>query len=300
MSYDWATGESMHQVALFDTYSVFFRAFHALPPMNTAAGAPTSALYGFSVLLLKILREHAPSELAFALDLPQKTFRHELFAPYKAQRQSPPSPLLEQLRRLPELLATLEVPVHGAVGFEADDVLATLTKRALSVGHEVLIVTGDRDLFQLARDGARILFLGARGKEATLCDVATVLERRGVSPPGIPALIALAGDTSDNIPGIPGVGERTAKRLVREFGTIERLLANLALVQPANLRQTLDRHREQLVASELLARLRDDVDLGPGPASAPLERGGLLRLRAQFEQLEFRSLLSRVDALMKS
>lgn len=282
---------------LVDTYSVFFRAYHALPAMNTASGEPTSALYGFSTVLLKELRERRPTELAFAVDAPKRTFRHERYTAYKGRRDAVPSPLVVQLGRLPELLAAFEVPVFCAPGYEADDVLATLAERLRAEGRPTLILSGDRDLLQLAHGGIEVLFIGGRGQKATLYDAARVQERFAVPPTALAEWIALVGDDSDNLPGVPGVGPRTASRWVQQFGSVRALLEHLDQVEPPRLRAELAARRDQLLLNAELTPLRTDVPLGEGPLSAPLSRAALERLRALFEELEFKSLLPRVDAL---
>src|SRR4051812_20285205 len=199
---------------LLDTYSLFFRAFHALPPMSTRAGEPTSALYGFSSLLLKVLREQPGAALAFALDAPQATFRHEAFDEYKAGRAATASALSAQFERLRQLLDALAVPAFRCPGFEADDVLATLAKRARDQGLPALVVSGDRDLLQLARGSVRVYFVGRRSKEALIYDEAAVFARFGVVSEFLPSYVALIGDPSDNLPGVPGIGASTARRLL--------------------------------------------------------------------------------------
>jgi DNA polymerase-1 len=288
---------------LVDTYSLFFRAYHALPTMNTAAGEPTSALYGFSAALIKEIREHRPSRLAFAVDAPQKTFRHERYAPYKAQRAAVPSPLLAQLSRLRELLLAFDVPVFCVPGVEADDILATLARALRQRQLPSLVLSGDRDLLQVARGSTRVLFLGARGRKPTVYDAARVQERFLIPPEQLPSWVALVGDVSDNLPGVPGVGPRTASRWVSQFGSISALLARLDQVSPPRLREVLMRHRQQLLRDEELAALRDDVELGVDLERAPdgLARGltsaALARLHGLFSELEFNSLLPRLASL---
>lgn len=286
-------------VVLFDTYSIVFRAFHALPSMSTLGREPTGALYGASALLLKILREHRPSAFAFAVDAPKRTFRHERYAGYKAQRESAPSELVVQLQRLPALLAAFEVPAWCAPGYEADDVLATLTTRLSgeSPGPSVLIVSGDRDMLQLVSDSVRVWFIGARGKDATLFDVAAVRERFGVDPERLPAWTALVGDNSDNLVGAPGIGPRTASQLVSEHGSVAGVLGRVSEIRGAKVRESLVAHSERLLLNEELARLRRDVPLEPGPAAAPLTRSAVQRLEGLFDELEFRSLIPRLRAL---
>jgi DNA polymerase I len=283
---------------LIDTYSVFFRAFHALPPMNTSAGEPTSALYGFSVLLLKALREHKPAAIAFAVDAPQKTFRHNLYGDYKGQREAAPSALVAQLRRLDELLRALAVPVFSVAGFEADDVLASLAMK-LSDQPSIVVISGDRDLLQLVSRNVCVEFIGARGRKPTTYDEAAIEQRFQIRPDQLPSWTALVGDPSDNIPAVRGVGPRTASALIRKFENVGNLLEHLGEVAPEKLRETLTRNTEQIRLNEELARLRVDVPLGVGPFVAPLQHEALDRMRAVFEELEFKSLVERLSKLAK-
>lgn len=284
-------------VVLFDTYSVVFRAFHALPPLSTSTGAPSSALYGFSSLVLKVLREQGPSELAFAVDGPSRTFRAERYPEYKAGRPRTPSALSQELERLPRLLEAFEVPVFCAPGFEADDVLATLARRIAGTGRQVLVVSGDRDLLQTAGERTRILFLGRRAQPAELYDATRVEARFGVSPTKLPAYVALVGDPSDHLVGVAGVGPRTAAELVGRFGSISELLAHLDEVSPLKLRETLRQASERLLMNETLARLDDDVPLSTSVLSAPLTESSRGRLAAEFDALEYKSLLLRLERL---
>jgi DNA polymerase-1 len=285
------------RVLLFDTSSLFFRAFHALPAMNTSRGEPTSAIYGISVQLLQWLREQEPEGIAFALDAPRQTFRHEAFADYKAQRPPMPDPLRQQLGFLDRWLEALAAPSFRVPGFEADDVLATLAHELSGTGRPVRIVTGDRDLFQVIDDRVDVLFVGRRGQRPLVYDVAAVEQRFGVSARQLPAWMAIHGDRSDNLPGIVGVGTRTASKLVQQFGDIEQLLANLDRVESESLRESLARAAGQLIQNEQLARLRIDVPLGDGPRFRPMTVGSFAQLRSLFVELEFKSLVPRLDKL---
>ncbi|HET9957936.1 MAG TPA: 5'-3' exonuclease H3TH domain-containing protein [Polyangiaceae bacterium] len=284
-------------ILLVDTYSLVFRAHHALPAMNTQAGEPTSALYGFSTVILKLLKEQRPAALAFALDAPERTFRHEQYAPYKGTRERAPSELVAQLRKLPEFLPAFGVPVHCAPGFEADDVIATLASEFEPRGRQTLIVSGDRDLLQLVTPHTRVWFVGARGQKPTLFDQEQVLQRFGVEPAQLPMRAALVGDTSDNLPGVPGVGPGTAAKLVREFGTVEALVRGLGSVKPSRVQEALASHVQQIVLNEKLCRLVRDVPLSGAPPAAALSAQSFARLRQAFESLEFRSLVPRLDAI---
>lgn len=284
---------------LLDTFSLFFRAFFALPPMSTTRGEATGALYGFSVLVLKLLRENPGAELCFALDTGRPTFRHQAFQPYKAQRAPAPSPLVEQLRRLDALLEAFGGIALGSPGFEADDVLATVAHELRAEHRPALVVSGDRDLLQTAHGSVRVHFVGRRGKDALVYDEAAVRERFGVPPWRLPAFVALVGDTSDNLPGVPGIGLATAKKLLAERESVEQLLDE-APTLPARTAELLLAHAEQIRHTARLATLRTDAVLPQPPHLAAPIADQLEGLRALFEALEFKSLLPRLDKLQAS
>jgi DNA polymerase-1 len=288
------------RVLLLDTHALFFRAFFALPPMTTLAGQPTSALYGLSVMLLKLLREERPLGVAFALDAAKPTFRHVQSPSYKAQRAPIADPLREQLAVLPRLLEAFGVPCFVAPGFEADDVLATLARELVAERVPVRIVTGDRDLFQLIRENVDVMFVGARGQKPVVYDRAAIESRYQLQPEQLPSRTALVGDTSDNLPNVAGIGERTAQTLVQRFGDMKSLLAQLDQVTPLKVREALGRASQQVLETEMLARLRDDVPLPDGPRYAFVDSAALSRMRELFIELEFNSLLVRVDRLLSS
>jgi DNA polymerase-1 len=285
---------------LLDTYSLFFRAYHALPDMRTTRGEPTSALYGFSSLLLKLLREEQPAGIALALDVPKETHRRKRYAEYKAQRGPVPDNLVVQLSRLHELLSLLEVPVLHAAGYEADDVLATMARELREQDQRTIIVSGDRDLLQTAHGSVRVLFAGARGKQPTYYGESEVEERFGVLPRQLPSWVALVGDPSDNLPKVPGVGARTATRLVREFGDMRSLVARLAEVSPPKLREDLTRYAEQVLLTEDLARLEEHVPLTGGERVKAISARGFDQWRELLVELEFQSLLPRLEIAAKT
>jgi DNA polymerase-1 len=284
-------------VALFDTYSVVFRAFHALPRLTTSTGVPSSALYGFSSLVLKVLRESAPRALSFAVDAPKRTFRKERFPDYKAGRAATPSELVQQLERLPALLEAFEALVFCVPGYEADDLLATLARRLTATGKSVLIVSGDRDLLQTVGERTRVLFLGRRGQDGELYDTARVEERFGVPPGRLPAYRALVGDPSDNLQGVPGIGPRTAAELVTQFGSMRELTENVERIGSERTRESVRASSERLLLNEELGRLCDEVPLESDVLAAPLTARAGDRLRRLFAELEFKSLLTRLERL---
>ncbi|RYZ09538.1 MAG: hypothetical protein EOO73_04370 [Myxococcales bacterium] len=282
---------------LLDTFSLFFRAFFALPPMSTSRGEATSALYGLSTLVLKLLREHPGAELCFALDTGRPTFRHREFLPYKAARAPAPTPLVEQLRRLDELLDRTGGIVLGSPGFEADDVLATVAANLRAQGRPARVVSGDRDLLQLAFGSVKVEFVGRRGKDAVTYDEAAVVARFGVPPWRLPSFVALVGDTSDNLPSVPGIGPATAKKLLEGRENVGELLADSAGVPP-RVAELLRSYAEQIAQTEQLARLRVDAPLPQPPHLATPTADHLLALRQWFEVMEFKSLLPRIDKLI--
>jgi DNA polymerase-1 len=283
-------------VLLLDVFSLLYRAFFALPPMSTAKGEPTSALYGFSALLLKLLRETRPRGAALALDRPGQTFRRAAFAGYKASRAAAPTPLGRQVMRVDDLIDALGFPAFAVPRYEADDVLATLAAELHGAGESPLVVTGDLDLLQCATGRARVHVVG-RGTEGRTYDEAAVWARFGVAPAELPDWKALAGDVTDEIPGVPGVGPKTASALVRRFGGVAGLLARIEEVEPAALRTTITGLATELPLWRELTRLHRDLPLPPRPRWAALTAEARQRTRALFEELEFRSLLPRLDAL---
>jgi DNA polymerase-1 len=219
---------------------------------------------------------------------------------YKGTRDATPEPLVAQFTRLRELLAAFAVPVFEVPGVEADDVLATLAAE-LGVGDRpVLIMSGDRDLFQTTGNNVSVLFVGARGQKPAIVDAQRVEQRFLVPPARLPAWVALVGDSSDNLPRVPGIGPRTASKWIQRFGTVAELLAGVEELEPARLRAELLARREQVLETERLATLRRDVSLGDGPRALPVSAAAVERLRALFEQLEFKSLVPRLAGLHPS
>jgi DNA polymerase-1 len=278
-----------------DAFSLVYRAFFALPPMSTTRGEPTSALYGFSSVLLKLLREERPVGVAVALDRPEPTFRHARYRGYKASRPRAPSPLSRQLQRLGDLLAAFGFPTFAAAGFEADDLLATLCCEVRRAGEVPLVATGDLDALQCAFGPARVHVVG-RGTKGQTYDEAAVWARYGVGPGELPDWKALAGDPTDEIPGVPGIGARGASTLIRRFGRIPQLLGHLDEI-PARVRAAIEERAEDLLLWRDLARVRDDVSLPDGPRWMPFDEPARRRVRAIFDELEFKSLVARVEAL---
>ena len=233
---------------LLDGMSLAFRAYYALPDtLATKSGVVTNAAHGFTSMLVYLIREQRPSALAVAFDAPGATFRDEILEDYKAGRAQTPWLLPPQFDIIREIMAALAIPVIESSGFEADDVIATLATEAAERGCEVVIVTGDRDSFQLVRDPyIRVLYNKRGVSDYTLYDEAGIGERCGVPPSQYVLLAALRGDPSDNLPGVPGVGEKTAAKLLTKYGNLDGIYAHLDEQTP--------KLRENLATSEPLAR----------------------------------------------
>ncbi len=285
---------------LIDGNSLTYRAFFALPTdMATAGGQVTNAVYGFTSMVLNLWRDHRPTRLAVAFDRPEPTFRHERLESYKAQREATPDLLVEQFGLVREVLAALRVPVVELVGYEADDVLATLATRARDAGEDVIVVTGDRDAYQLVEDPhVRVLYNKRGVSDYALYDEAGIEARTGVAPVRYVEYAALRGDPSDNLPGVPGVGEKTAAKLINAYGGIDGIYEHLDEQTP-KLRQNLADHEDRArVNAELMVLEREapvEQSLDDLTFSGAVDGEEVRRL---FDFLEFRGLLGRLGDLV--
>lgn len=288
------------KLALLDANSLAYRAFYALPAdLATPAGQVTNAVFGFTSMLIKLLGDERPDAIAAAWDVKGPTFRSEAYPEYKAQRTSAPDLFRSQVPLIREVLEAMEIVQIGVPEVEADDVIATLAKRAKSEGWEVVVVTGDRDAFQLIADGITVLYTRRGISDTVTADAAWVEERYGVAPSHYVEYAALRGDSSDNLPGVPGVGEKTAAKLIREYGGLDEVLASLDGLSP-KLRENLAASEEQVRLNRRLMELVDDVPLPEDAADLaamelrPFDHD---RVRAVFDDLAFRSLWDRLQEL---
>lgn len=283
------------QVALLiDGHSLFHRAFFALPPLSAPSGQPTNAVYGFLTMLLRILEERKPDYVAVTLDRGTPTFRHYAYGEYKAQRPEMEESLRSQLPLLRRALAALRIPVFEVEGYEADDVLGTLARLAREKGLEVIVVSGDRDLLQVVEPGVQAMITRRGITEMETFNQQRVARELGIAPAQLVDVKALQGDPSDNIPGVPGVGEKTALRLVRQYGSVDGVYRHLDEVG-GRVAEALARHREQVeMARRLAAIVRDVPGLSPSDLEAAARREPAAdEVRALFAELGFRSLLRR-------
>ncbi len=278
-------------LALVDGSSYLYRAFHALPPLTNAAGEPTGAVLGVLNMLAKLLKEYAPRRIAVVFDAPGRTFRDELFAAYKAHRPSMPPELRSQIAPLLEIIAAQGLPLLRIEGVEADDVIGTLARRAAQEGQRVLISTGDKDMAQLV-DGSITLI---NTMNNTVLDREGVKAKFDVTPEQIVDYLALAGDSSDNIPGIDKVGPKTAAKLLGQFGSLDNLIAHVAQV-PGKVGENLRSGLETLELSRKLATIRTDLDLPLTPQALQPGPADLAKLRELYARYGLRALLRQLDA----
>lgn len=286
-----------HLLIAVDGNSLMHRAYHAIAELDDAQGRPTNAIYGFTGMLLKVLADREPSHLVVAFDRKEPTFRHERFADYKGTRKPTDEGLIEQFPRVREMLQAMGIAMASVATFEADDILGTLAAHCEAEELPALLVTGDRDALQLVTDRTHVLYTRRGISDTVEFTPQAVLDAYGVTPSQIPDLKGLMGDSSDNIPGVPGIGEKTATKLLQEYGTLHEVLAH-ANEQKGKLRERLETYGEQAEESLWLATITREAPLDSGLDAYRL--GDLSGGRAAFEALSFKSLLGRLDKLIAS
>jgi DNA polymerase I len=280
---------------LLDGHSLAYRAFFALPLENfsTTTGQPTNAVYGFTAMLINVLRDEKPTHVAVAFDRGEPTFRHEQFVEYKATRKETPADFRSQLSLIFEVLDALGIRRLSVAGFEADDLIATLATQAAAGGMRVLIVTGDRDTFQLVTDDVTVLYTMRGISEMARYTPEAVMAKYGLTPAQYPDFAALRGDPSDNLPGIPGVGEKTATKWIAEFGSLAELVDHVDQVK-GRVGDNLREHLDSVLRNRRLTELTKDVPLDVGPrdlAPVPWDRNTIHQL---FDTLQFLVLRDRL------
>lgn len=283
------------KIVLIDGHSILNRAFYGVPLLSNAKGLHTNGIYGFLNILFKILEEEKPQYLTVAFDVKAPTFRHELYSAYKGTRKPMPQELREQVPVLKEVLEAMGIQICEKAGLEADDILGTLAKKSEKAGIAVSLVSGDRDLLQIASERIKIRIPKTKGAKTEIEDyyAEDVQERYGVSPLQFIELKALMGDTADNIPGVPKIGEKTAIALMKEYGSISSIYENLEQIQKKSVRESLRENRKLADLSLVLATIQTDAEFD---FSLDAARIGNLYTRdayALYKQLEFKNMLSR-------
>ncbi len=280
---------------LFDGNALVHRAFHALPPLTiTKTGEMVNAVQGFASTLLKLLRENKPDYWAIAFDRRAPTFRHELFEEYKAQRPKTAPELVTQIDRVHQLAEAFNLPIFEMDGYEADDIIGTLSHKAASEGIDTLIVTGDNDMLQLVSPGIRVMAPRRGFADTVTYDENGVQEKYGLKPSQLISYKALIGDVSDNIPGVKGIGDKTAVKLLQQFGDLDGIYSNIDQVEPERLRTLLKSNRELVLQNRKLAAIVTDVpvpfEIGACAVTA-YDRNKVVDI---FRELGFSNMLSRL------
>ena len=289
------------RLLLLDGHSLAYRAFYALPVENfsTSTGQPTNAVFGFTSMLINLLRDEAPSHLAVAFDVSRKTFRSEQYPDYKANRSSTPEPFRGQVSLIQEVLVALRIPMLEVDGFEADDVIATLTSEACGHGMDVLICTGDRDALQLVNEQVTVLYPRKGVSELTRFTPAEVQAKYDLTPAQYPDFAALRGDPSDNLPGIAGVGEKTAAKWIREYGSLDGLVEHVDDVK-GKVGDALRENLASVLRNSQLTRLVRDVPLEIGVSELARLSWDRDEVHQLFDNLQFRVLRERLFATLTS
>jgi DNA polymerase-1 len=284
-------------LVLFDGNGLIHRAFHALPPFTVRkTGETVGAVYGFTSILLKAINDLKPTNYAVAFDRKAPTFRHLMYADYKATRPETPAELAGQFGRVRELVQAFDIPIFEMDGFEADDILGTLSKQAAAQGINTVIVTGDADMMQLVTGTTKVLYPKPRGSfgDADLYDAAAVLAKYEIGPEHIADYKALKGDPSDNIPGVKGIGEKTAVKLIQQFGSIEQIYAHLDEVTPPKLQALLRENADVARQSKILTTIVTDAPVTLNLEATQASRFNRSKVVELFRELEFSSLLNKL------
>lgn len=279
------------RLILVDGSAYIFRAFHALPPMNRKDGTPVNAVFGFTGMVMKLIDDEAPEYSIVVLDQARETFRNEIYPEYKANRSAPPEELIPQFPLIREATRALNLPVAEMAGFEADDLIATYTRIGLDAGMDVVIVSSDKDLMQLIRPG--VTMLDPMKQKRIGPD--EVVERFGVPPEKVVDVQALAGDSTDNVPGVPGIGVKTAAELINTYGSLDELLERAGEIKQPKRRENLIEYAEMARISRRLVHLRDDAPLPVTLEEAKDKRPVAALLRPFLEEQGFRRLIARLD-----
>ena len=291
---------AQNHLYLIDGSGYIFRAYHRLPPLTNVHGQPVGAVYGYTTMLWKLAdalhKEDGPSHLAVILDKSSHTFRNDLYDKYKAQRPPAPEDLVPQFPMIRDATRAFSLPCIEEEGFEADDIIASYAKAALAQGWLVTIVSSDKDLMQLIEPGLDMLDTMKNERLGP----EHVIAKFGVPPAQLGEVLALMGDTADNIPGVPGIGPKTASKLILEFGTVEGVLAAAPAMKPSKMRENLIEHAEMARLSRVLVTLKCDVPLPD--TLEELEMKGIpdAPLREFLEHHGFKSLLLRLSSVAEA
>lgn len=279
------------KLLLVDGSSYLYRAYYALPPLSAPDGTPTGAIYGFVRMLLKLISTFNTPYIAVVFDRPEKTVRHEIYKEYKATRKETPNDLQVQIPKIKEIIKLLGIKILEIPGYEADDIIATLSKKAENRSFEVIIVTPDKDMNQLIDQHIKIF----NPMKEEIVDTQKVIEKYGVSPQQFIDYLVLVGDSIDNIPGIKGVGPKTAASLLQEFGSIDRILENKDKLKGKLKESFAAVSKEDIQLVRSLVKLHQDIDIPVEIESLKKDKPDLIKLKEIFEKLGFKSLIKEIE-----
>jgi DNA polymerase I len=281
------------RIFLVDGNAIAYRSYYAFiqRPLMTATGQPTSAVYGFVTFLNRILTQESPDYIAVVFDTGAPTFRHKAYKEYKATRQKMPEDLVSQLAIIKDVVRAYRIPVLEMDGFEADDIIGTLARHAEREGTSALLVSADKDFMQLVSKKVKMYRPGRQGNDVDVVDIDGVKEKFGVPPEQVIEVLALIGDSSDNVPGVPGVGEKTAIPLIQKYGSVENLYKNISNIEQKGLKQKLENNKELAFLSKELVTIDTNVPLNIRFDSLKAEEKDVARLTELFRELDFRALL---------
>ncbi|HXH59972.1 MAG TPA: DNA polymerase I [Fimbriimonadaceae bacterium] len=285
------------RLVLIDGYSLLFRGFYGSRYLSTSAGKPTNALFAFTNMLFAIFGNIEPDAVVVALDAPGKTFRHAEFPEYKGTRRETPQELIEQLEGSRELISAFGIPVLEVTGYEADDIVGTVSRQAEENGYDTTIVTGDLDTLQLVDNAVSVMTPQNFGKPPKTYGPEEVVERYGFGPEHVVDYKAMAGDSSDNIPGVPGVGDKTATLLIQQYGGIEQIIEHIEDLEP-KYKKKIEPNVDKMKLSKWLATIDRHVEIDYDFAPYHITREGLEHVREHLSELEFRSQVKRLDSVV--
>ncbi len=285
----------MKKLLILDSHSLIHRAYHALPPLETKKGETVNAIYGFFSILIKSVQDFDPNYIIATFDFPAPTFRHQKFKEYKIKRPPTPKDLSSQIPKIKESLNDIGIPVFEKKGFEADDIIGTICKNvSLNNGIESVIISGDKDLLQLVDSKTKVYLLKRGIKDALLCDIEKVKEMYdGLEPSQLIDYKSLRGDPSDNIPGVPGVGEKTAINLIKKLGSLEKIYKKIEKEKPKIAKKLVDFKKEAFLSREL-ALIKDDLSLKFDLEKCFWKGFNEEKTKKVFEKFEFYTLIKRI------
>jgi len=296
--------EDKKRLIIIDSNALLHRAFHALPPLTTKTGQPTGAVYGYLLILFKAIKDLNANYIVACFDTKAPTFRHERFEEYKAHRPATPDGIISQIPLAKKVLEKFKIPVFAKEGFEADDLIATICTKVISnEDTEVYILSGDLDNLQLVNDRTKVYTMGKGIKDSVLYDRERVLQRFGVEPKQMNDFKALTGDASDNVPGVPGIGGKTATEIIQKYGSIENLYSELATdtaVLKPKVKEALKLNKEKALLSKELVETIKDVDIDFKIEDCEFKTFDIKEVENLFRELEFNTLISRVETLINN